>query len=150
MSKKQSDKLIKMLKSVLTDKEFLKEIGMTADELAEVLPEPELQKLNQELLATVEQENGMSRFSTLKVADIMSETLEKLGETPEEGWAVYSYRYVLNRLFPEPGSSSAGILQSLNREASSLLKRQATHTVASWLSWSREARESSCFWCELS
>lgn len=101
MSKKQSDKLIKMLKSVLTDKEFLKEIGMTADELAEVLPEPELQKLNQELLATVEQENGMSRFSTLKVADIMSETLEKLGETPEEGWAVYSYRYVLNRLFPE-------------------------------------------------
>ena len=31
MSKKQSDKLIKMLKSVLTDKEFLKEIGMTAD-----------------------------------------------------------------------------------------------------------------------
>ena len=47
MSKKQSDKLIKMLKSVLTDKEFLKEIGMTADELAEVLPEPELQKLNQ-------------------------------------------------------------------------------------------------------
>lgn len=100
MAKKQIDKLCKMIKSVLTDKEFLKDIGLSASEMWEIMPETDIQKLCSDLLTGGGHADSYGRFSPKQVAEAMSMTLAGMGETPEEGWPVHSYKYVLNRLFP--------------------------------------------------
>ena len=97
MIRKQSAKLYNDLKAALTERYFLKEIGMTKEEMETLLEEEQWRGLTWNLLAEVDQRG---RFRAENVETTARPTLERLSETPPEGWMVYGYQYVLGQLFP--------------------------------------------------
>lgn len=99
--KKLNDKLSKMLRTAYEDRGFLKESGLSKDEVTSLLQEINLYETSGMLLKSVMTDEGMRRFTAKEVAEIMKPALDKMCQEPEEGWTEYSYRYVLNRLFPD-------------------------------------------------
>ena len=82
----------------MTDRSFLRDIGMTAEEMEGLLAEHGWQNLAGQLMEETDEEG---RFHAVKAAEAAAETLACLGAVPKEGWAVYAYQYVLGQLFPE-------------------------------------------------
>ena len=98
MIRKQSVKLYKEIFAAMTERVFLKDIGMNAADMEQLLLEKNWTQLTVELL---EETNENGRFSALKAAEIAAGTLTALSEKPADGWTVYSYNYILGQLFPE-------------------------------------------------
>ena len=97
MIRKDSIRLYREIQAAVTERWFLKEMGMTAEEMTDFLEGEEGLLLAEKLLAETDE---AGRFHALKVEETVSPLLAKLGSSPEAGWPAYTYDYVLGELFP--------------------------------------------------
>jgi len=97
MMRKQSIRLYKELYGAVTDRAFLKEMGMSREEMEQLLDEEDWQQLCGRLL---EETGSDGRFQAVRTAETARVTLNHLSPEPEGGWAAYAYGYVLGQLFP--------------------------------------------------
>ncbi|MCI8608886.1 MAG: phosphohydrolase [Firmicutes bacterium] len=95
--KKKSEKLYNDLYGVMTERAFLKEIGLSKEEMVSLLEEEQWRGQVWTLLDEVDQRG---RFKAENVEATARATLEQLSQTPPEGWLSYCYQYVLGQLFP--------------------------------------------------
>lgn len=121
MSRKQSVKFYQDITAALTDRVFLKAIGMDREAMEKFLTAHDWQALSDTLLDAVD-ERG--RFHAGQVSSCLKPLLDDLAPEPEMGWLSYAYGYVLGQLFPEKrlflsdGPYSKGrlfLLQTLKR-----------------------------------
>ncbi|MBQ8563903.1 MAG: phosphohydrolase [Firmicutes bacterium] len=98
MTGTQSITLYEDILAAMTERGFLKEIGMSSREMQRFLEEGNWKLRAEKLLESVD-ERG--RFRAVKAAEMAAETLAALSPAPETGWPVYTYGYVLGQLFPE-------------------------------------------------
>lgn len=98
MIRKLSVKLYKEIAAAMTERSFLREIGMSREEMNRFLEENNWPALAETLL---EETDEKGRFHAIRVAAAAAETLNSLSPQPQDGWPVYTYGYVLGQLFPE-------------------------------------------------
>ncbi len=77
----------------LTKAAFLKETALTKNGVLTLLH----QEIWQKKLADIPDSR---RFTCKEVLELAAETMSRLSPTPPEGWLVYAYRHLVNRLFP--------------------------------------------------
>lgn len=91
-----------MIRTLMTERYFLRKIGMSSSEMTEFLGDEELLKMSERILDSAD-ERG--RFRCFLIAENAESFLVRLLEdgagTLKEGWTVHSYKYVLGELFPE-------------------------------------------------
>lgn len=83
---------------VMTDKAFLKQMNMSAEEMVYFLQGEDEENMIETLLKGTD-ERG--RFVADRVLEAAKPYMTKLGEAPKEGWLLHAYNCILGRMFPE-------------------------------------------------
>lgn len=90
--------LYEIIRAAMTEKFFLKQIKMSAEEMDSFLGSRDPQELSRALLKSAD---DRGRFSAKKVLDVILPYLHALGDPPAEGRLENAYNYILGQLFPE-------------------------------------------------
>lgn len=94
----ESEMLLKTIYKTMSEKFFLKRIGMTSDDMENMLRRAKAEELCCEL---TEQIDERGRFIAKNVVLTLQPLLKEFGHEPEEGWLKGCYAYVLGQIFEE-------------------------------------------------
>lgn len=89
--------LYDVIKEILTEKLFLKQMKMSAQEIEQILSFADSDELCNSLLNATDDKG---RFSAKKIIGVIDPLMENFGKTPDQGWLQNAYSFILGQLFP--------------------------------------------------
>lgn len=95
---KTSVKLYRQIEKNLTEKKFLKKIGLTRKKVMTLLSENQWKQKAADIEVIVQEDSGPDCSTVLSM---MKDTVEMFSPTPEEGWLSYIYKETIAEMFPE-------------------------------------------------
>ena len=95
MSKKEVRKVYDDLTAALTSREFLEEAGLQRETMMMILNRDYWEAQMKNLIPI------RKRFTCRQLFDISRWAMALMGPEPEEGWMLFTYRYVCHILYPE-------------------------------------------------
>ena len=87
-----------LAKNVFLKDDFLKNLAMPEDRLADILKSTEWDAFSSSLLSI------RGRLACKDILAYFRPALDKIAPEPEEGWLSYAYRVAISRMFPETSS----------------------------------------------
>ena len=93
MPKKLMKSIYKDLEQTLTEKQFLKEVGVSKKFMLELL-------YNKDWEANIAYLLELKEFSCTELLKVSSQTLQEIDKEPVEGWLEYIKNYTVEALFP--------------------------------------------------
>ena len=87
--------LVTELGNRLSDKEFLKKIGLSRRSMQQLFDKDRWEVIFEKAFPVTR------RFSCAEILEFCREDMEKLGNEPEEGWLSFTYKYVTHILYPD-------------------------------------------------
>ena len=87
--------LVTELGNRLSDKEFLKKIGLSRRSMQQLFDKDRWEVIFEKAFPVTR------RFSCAEILEFCREDMEKLGNEPEEGWLSFAYKYSTHILYPD-------------------------------------------------
>lgn len=93
--------LVTELGNRLSEKEFLKKIGLSRRSMQQLFDKDRWEVIFEKAFPVTR------RFSCAEILEFCREDMEKLGNEPEEGWLSFTYKYVTHILYPDDEFSAS-------------------------------------------
>ena len=95
--------LVTELGNRLSDKEFLKKIGLSRRSMQQIFHKGRWEVIFERAFPVTR------RFTCAEILEFCREDMEKLGAEPEEGWLSFTYQYSTHILYPDEDFSASAV-----------------------------------------